>query len=129
MRIRLDTRTKRSCASIRACRRISPAFRACGMSVCRTTRWSPDREARPTRMNLIKQDIPMVAYVPYGQFPKLLGQVVYALRAAGDPMGLAAGARQIVRQTDARIPISNIVTQAGQIDQTISQERTFATLC
>src|SRR5205807_6862781 len=58
-----------------------------------------------------------------------LGQMVYELRAAGDPLALAANARQIVHQADARIPISNVVTQARQIDQTISQERTFATLC
>jgi ABC-type antimicrobial peptide transport system permease subunit len=34
-----------------------------------------------------------------------------------------------VRQADARVPISNLTTQARQIDQTIGQERTFATLC
>jgi macrolide transport system ATP-binding/permease protein len=55
--------------------------------------------------------------------------MVYELRAAGDPLALAASVRQVVRQADARIPVSNIVTQARQIDQTIGQERTFATLC
>ncbi len=30
---------------------------------------------------------------------------------------------------DARVPAHNIVTQSNQIEQTISQERTFATLC
>jgi macrolide transport system ATP-binding/permease protein len=85
--------------------------------------------SKTARLHSLKQDIPPVAYVPYSQNSKFLRQMVYALRAAGDPLGLAASARQIVRQADARIPISNIVTQASQIDQTISQERTFATLC
>jgi ABC-type antimicrobial peptide transport system permease subunit len=55
--------------------------------------------------------------------------MVYELRAAGDPLALAANTRQAVRQADARVPISNLTTQARQIDQTIGQERTFATLC
>jgi ABC-type antimicrobial peptide transport system permease subunit len=55
--------------------------------------------------------------------------MVYELRAGGDPVALAASARQVVQQADARIPISNIVTQARQVGQTIGQERTFAMLC
>lgn len=71
-----------------------------------------------------------VAYAPNNQNPKAPPeQMVYELRASGDPLALAVNARQVLRQADARIPISNIVTQARQIDQTISQERTFATLC
>jgi len=58
-----------------------------------------------------------------------LDQMTYELRAAGDPLALAAAVRQVVQQADSRIPVSNIGTQAARIDQTISQERTFATLC
>jgi macrolide transport system ATP-binding/permease protein len=85
--------------------------------------------AKNARYNSLKRDIPAVAYVPYSQNPRSLGQIVYELRAGGDPLALASNVRQVVRQADARVPISNIVTQARQIDQTIGQERTFATLC
>ena len=44
-------------------------------------------------------------------------------------MGLVAAAREIVRQADSRIPVTDIRTQDAVIDQTIGQERTFATLC
>ena len=54
---------------------------------------------------------------------------MYELRTAGDPLAVAAAVRQVVREADARIPISSIRTQERTIDQTISQERTFATLC
>jgi ABC-type antimicrobial peptide transport system permease subunit len=37
--------------------------------------------------------------------------------------------RQAVRQADSRIPVTDLRTQAAAIDQTIGQERTFATLC
>ena len=48
---------------------------------------------------------------------------------AGDPLGLAASVRRVVQQTDVRVPVSSMITQARQIDQTIGQERTFAMLC
>jgi len=86
--------------------------------------------ARNSRHQSLKQDIPPVAYVTYSQNPRQsLGSMVYELRAAGDPTGVASSIRQVIRRTDARIPISNLVTQSKQIDQTISQERTFAILC
>jgi len=85
--------------------------------------------SKNARYNTLKRDIPPVAYMAYSQNLRFLGQMVYELRAAGDPLALAANTRQAVRQADARVPISNLTTQARQIDQTIGQERTFATLC
>src|SRR5262249_42751039 len=46
-----------------------------------------------------------------------------------DPMALASAAREVVRQADSRIPVTELRTQEAVIDQTIGQERTFATLC
>jgi ABC-type antimicrobial peptide transport system permease subunit len=54
---------------------------------------------------------------------------MFELRAVGDPMALASAARQVVRQADSRIPVTDLRTQEAVIDQTIGQERTFATLC
>jgi hypothetical protein len=36
---------------------------------------------------------------------------------------------EIVRETDSRIPVTNVVTQAAEIDRTINQELRFAKLC
>jgi ABC-type antimicrobial peptide transport system permease subunit len=78
----------------------------------------------------LKDKVTPVAYVLYSQNRRQsLNSMVYELRAAGDPLALAAGVRRLVRETDARIPISSIRTQESAIDQTIGQERTFATLC
>jgi ABC-type antimicrobial peptide transport system permease subunit len=44
-------------------------------------------------------------------------------------MALAGAVREIVRQADPRIPVTDIRTQETVIDRTIGQERTFATLC
>jgi predicted permease len=94
---------------------------------------SPDIEivgvAKAARYHAIKEEIDPVVYFPYSQNLRALGQLVFEVRAAGDPMALANSVRQAVQQLDARVPVSNVVTQTKQIDQTIAQERTFATLC
>jgi predicted permease len=58
-----------------------------------------------------------------------LGQVTYALRTEADPLRYASAVRQIVREADARVPITSLKTQAADIDQTINQEIVFARLC
>jgi ABC-type antimicrobial peptide transport system permease subunit len=86
--------------------------------------------SKTARLSTLKRDTPPVVYVPYTHNPRQShGQMVFDLRAAGDPLALASAARQVVRQADARVPISSLTTQARTIDQTIGQERTFATLC
>ncbi len=85
--------------------------------------------SRNARYDSLKQDIPAVTYIPFSQNLMSLSQRVYELRAAGDPLSLSQSIRQAVQQADARVPIYDLVTQANRIDQTISQERTFAMLC
>jgi ABC-type antimicrobial peptide transport system permease subunit len=55
--------------------------------------------------------------------------MVFEVRTAGDPNAIAQAVRRAVRQKDANVPISDIPTQTQRIDQSMSQERTFATLC
>jgi predicted permease len=72
--------------------------------------------------------IPPVAYIPYDQgFPEP-GQMVYALRTSGDPLRYVKAVREVVQQADVRVPVSDVTTQVMEIDQTISQEITFARL-
>ena len=77
----------------------------------------------------LKYAIPPVVYIPYSQSLALLGPMTYELRAAGGPLALARPARQALREIDAGVPASGIRTQTDQIDQTTTQERTFAALC
>ena len=53
----------------------------------------------------------------------------YALRTAGDPLSYVSSVQQIVREADSRIPVTDVVTQAAEIDRTINREITFAKLC
>jgi ABC-type antimicrobial peptide transport system permease subunit len=55
--------------------------------------------------------------------------MMYELRTSGDPLRYVNSVREIVRQADARLPVSEVRTQVADIDQTINQEITFAELC
>ena len=72
---------------------------------------------------------PPVAYLPYDQGYPEPGYMVYALRTSGDPLRYVNPVREILRQADARVPVSDVRTQVAEIDQTLSQEITFAGLC
>ena len=48
---------------------------------------------------------------------------------SGEPLSYVRNVHEIVREADSRIPVTNVVTQAGEIDRTISREVTFAKLC
>jgi ABC-type antimicrobial peptide transport system permease subunit len=86
--------------------------------------------ARTAQYGGLKGEIPPVVYIPYAQvtFPPLQ-QMTYALRTDGDPLRYAESVRAIVRDADARLPVTNIKTLAADIDQTINQEIVFARLC
>ncbi len=85
--------------------------------------------SKTARYNSLKGDTPPVVYLPYSLKFRPLGQMTYELRATGDPLALAAAVRHVLQQADSRVPVSNIGTQTARINQTISQERTFAMLC
>ena len=85
--------------------------------------------SRNARYGGLKRDIPPVVYMPYDQGYPQPDQMVYALRTAGDPLGYVNSVREIVRQTDSRVPVSEIRTQVEDIDRTINREIVFAELC
>jgi macrolide transport system ATP-binding/permease protein len=69
----------------------------------------------------------MTVFVAASQFSP--DRVTYALRTAGDPLRFVQSVREIVQEADSRIPVTSVVTQAAEIDRTISREITFAKLC
>jgi predicted permease len=75
----------------------------------------------------LKDESPMVVFVAASQVNPQ--RVTYALRTAGDPLRSIRSVRDIVREADTRIPVTDVGTQAAEIDRTISREITFAKLC
>src|SRR5256884_418833 len=73
-----------------------------------------------------EEESAMTVFVAASQFSP--DRVTYALRTAGDPLGYVRSVHEIVREADSNIPVTDVVTQAVEIDRTISQEATFAKL-
>jgi predicted permease len=75
----------------------------------------------------LKQESPMTVFAAASQFSP--DRVTYALRTVGDPLGYVRSVHEIVREADSHIPVTNVITQAAEIDRTINREVTFAKLC
>jgi len=78
------------------------------------------------RYGALKEESPVTVFIAVSQFSP--DGMTYALRTAGDPVRYVKSVYEIVREADSRIPVTNVVTQAAEIDRTISQEVTFARL-
>ncbi len=78
----------------------------------------------------LKEELPAIAFVPFNQIPfGRISEMTYSLRTTGDPLGVVAAVREIVRQADTRVPVTHIKTQAIMVEQTMTQEILFARLC
>ena len=86
--------------------------------------------ANSVRYGGVKEDLQPVVYIPYARiaFPPLR-QMTYALRTDGEPLRYVSAVRGIVQAVGPRVPVTNIKTQADEIEQTINQEIVFARLC
>jgi ABC-type antimicrobial peptide transport system permease subunit len=54
--------------------------------------------------------------------------MTFEIRTAGDPMSLAGAVRDVVRQTDPRLAVHDLKSQAVHVDEAISREITLARL-
>jgi macrolide transport system ATP-binding/permease protein len=86
--------------------------------------------ARNARYDDVTGDFPSIVYMPFEQNLNVpVAEMTFFLRTAGDPLAYASTIREIVHKADARIPVTNLSTQAAQIDGEMSQEILFARLC
>ena len=100
--------------------------------------WKDKRPARDmeivgvsknARYGGLKEQIPPVVYIPYDQGYPQPNEMVYALRTEGDPLTYVNAVREIVRQADGRVPVSEVRTQTAELEDDIHQEITLADLC
>jgi predicted permease len=74
-----------------------------------------------------EEESAMTVFVAASQFPP--DRMTFALHTTGDPLRFVKSVHEIVREADPGIPVTSVVTQAAEIDRTISREITFAKLC
>ena len=86
--------------------------------------------AANARYGALKGAFRDIVYLPFNQgsyYP--VDEMTFALRSSGDPLRYVNTVREIARQADPRVPVTDVRTQAAQIDQTMNQEIILAKLC
>lgn len=83
-----------------------------------------------SRYGNLKGDFPATVFLSYRQSAyHPVDEMTFLLRTAGDPYAVLPMVREIVRQADARVPITAIGTQKLRIEQMVLQEIILARLC
>ena len=85
--------------------------------------------AANARYGALKGAFHEIVYLPFNQgsyYP--VDEMTFALRTSGDPLRHVNAVREIVRQADPRVPVTDVKTQAAQINQTMNQEIILAKL-
>jgi predicted permease len=81
-----------------------------------------------TRYETQRKEIPPLLYTPWQQEVATIGQMNFTLRTTGEPTALAANVRQLVRELDSNLPITDISSQTARSQATLGQERLSARL-
>jgi predicted permease len=75
----------------------------------------------------LRDDVPRFVYIPFAQ-GDALGQATFYVRSAGEAGALAQSARELVRQTDAALPVFDLKTMRTQVEESLFVERAVAVL-
>ena len=76
----------------------------------------------------VREKFGPAVFVP-GSVPWAGEEIIFELRTAGSPMGYEQTVREVVRQTDPRLPVYEMRSQSALIDGTMNHEVIFARLC
>jgi len=84
--------------------------------------------ARDAKYTSLRDETPPTVYFPYRQQASSMGQMNFEVRTAGDPTALIPAIREAVSEVDKNVPLFDVKTQKQQAEQSLAQERLFATL-
>jgi predicted permease len=108
-----------------------------GSPVGRKFRWLSEKGLEVEVIGVVKDakyfslrgDAPATIYAPYTQVPFGWPQeMTFEVRVAGNTAQAIAGIRSAVSEIDRMLPLTSLKTQEGQIDDSLAQERLFASL-
>jgi predicted permease len=81
-----------------------------------------------TKYRRQREEARPLLYTPWRQEVAEIGRMCFALRTAGEPTALAATARQVVRELDGNLPVTEVTTQTARSQATLGQERLYTRL-
>jgi predicted permease len=75
-----------------------------------------------------RREIEPLLYTPWRQDGNSIGEMYFVLRTTGEPTALAASVRQVVRELDDNLPVTELGSQEVRSQRTLGQERMYARL-
>ena len=75
-----------------------------------------------------REPIQPLLYTPWQQAPADIGEMHFALRTTSNPTALTDEVREVVRQLDSNLPVTQMGTQSARAQATLGQERLYARL-
>jgi predicted permease len=75
----------------------------------------------------LREQTPPQAYIPFFQSPET-GSMTLEVRTTTDPGSAAATVRGAIQEIDTRLPVFDVKTLTGQVDESLVQERLIASL-
>jgi predicted permease len=108
-----------------------------GSPVGRRFRWTSNKDldvevigvVKDAKYHRLRGDSPPTIYAPYTQRPFGWPQEMsFEVRTAGNATEVLGGIRRAVAEVDRMLPITEVKTQMAQIDDSLAQERLFASL-
>jgi predicted permease len=75
-----------------------------------------------------REEIKPLLYTPWQQEGEAIGEMHFAVRTTGEPTAFAATVRQVVRELDSNLPVTEVSTQTARAQATLGQERLSARL-
>jgi predicted permease len=76
-----------------------------------------------TKYESQREEIKPLLYTPWRQEGTMIGGMYFGLRTVGEPTALASAVRQIVRELDSNLPVTEVSTQTARAQATLGQER------
>jgi predicted permease len=84
--------------------------------------------AKNAKYASLQAEIPDTIYIPYVQYPLMLGAMVFEVRTAENPTGLVPAVHHALDGVDRNVPMVDVQTQVEQINGSLYQERLFSKL-
>jgi predicted permease len=81
-----------------------------------------------TKYQSQREEIEPLLYTPWRQEAEDIGVMHFALRTINDPAALTAQVREVVRDLDNNLPVTEIGAQTARSEKTLAQERLYARL-
>jgi predicted permease len=102
----------------------NPVGQRFGSSIETTNQLEVVGVLKDVKYNEVREPAPPTMYVPYPQ--TRLGNAVFEVRTAGAPAGVMNSIREVGRQIDANLPLTDVSTQIEQVERRFAQEKLFA---